>query len=48
VWHSKTRFAFRVELELIRAALEQRPSSEECHWAGGATGAWQTGKAPTP
>ena len=48
VWHSKTRFASRVELDLIRAALEQCPKEGEWFWAGGETGAWQMGKAPTP
>jgi hypothetical protein len=48
VWHSKTRFASRVELELIRAALEQRPPTGEWFWAGGESGTWQAGKAPTP
>jgi hypothetical protein len=48
VWHSKTRFASRVELELIRVALAQRPLVGEWYWAGGESGAWQAGKAPTP
>jgi hypothetical protein len=48
VWHSKTRFASRVELELIRTVLEQRPTEGEWHWAGGESGVWQIGKAPTP
>jgi hypothetical protein len=48
VWHSKTRFASRVELELIKLALEQRPLMGEWFWAGGGSGAWQAGKAPTP
>ena len=48
VWHSKTRFASRVELELIHAALEQRPVVGEWYWVGGEIGAWQIGKAPTP
>lgn len=48
IWHSKTRFASRVKLELIRVALEQRPLTGEWFWAGGESGAWQSGKAPTP
>ena len=48
VWHSKTRFASRVELELIRVALEQRPIVGECYWTGGEAGGWQAGKARTP
>ena len=48
IWHSKTRFAARVELDLIRAALEQRPREGEWFWLGGEAGVWQLGKAPTP
>jgi hypothetical protein len=48
LWHSKTRFASRVELELIRAALEQRPPVGEWFWDGGESGGWEMGKAPTP
>jgi hypothetical protein len=48
VWHSKTRFASRVELELIRVALRERPVVDEWYWSGGESGAWQMGKAPTP
>ncbi len=48
VWHSKTRFAARVELELIRVALDKRPLDGEWFWSGGESGAWQAGKAPTP
>jgi hypothetical protein len=40
--------ASRVELELIRTVLEQRPTEGEWHWAGGESGVWQIGKAPTP
>ena len=48
VWHAKTRFAVRVELDLIRGALEQRPIEGEWFWHGGETGAWQAGKSLTP
>lgn len=48
VWHSKTRFAARVELDLIRAALEQCPREGEWFWVGGELGSWQNGKARTP
>ena len=48
VWHSQTRFASRVELELIRVALGERPVDGEWYWAGGESGGWQTGKATTP
>ena len=46
-WHSKTRFAVRVPLAAIRAALESRPN-EPVHWSGGEAGSWQTGEAITP
>lgn len=47
-WHARTRFAARVELNLIRAALEQRPMEGEWFWSGGELGSWQNGKAGTP
>ena len=48
VWHSKTRFASRVELELIRTALQERPLEGDWHWAGGESGTWRVGKTQTP
>ena len=33
VWQTRTRFASRVNLELIRAALETKPIAE-CFWIG--------------
>jgi hypothetical protein len=48
IWHAKTRFASRVELPLIRAALETRPTQGHWFWSGGEAGAWQPGKAQTP
>lgn len=52
-WHARTRFARRVPLESVRAALLARPSGEGLpgagwHWAGGPAGSWQTGRAPFP
>ncbi len=48
MWHSKTRFVSRVNLELIQAALEQRPIVGHWFWSGGESGAWHVGKAHTP
>ncbi len=47
IWHGKTRFAIRIPLESIRAALENRPSGTY-HWRGGEQGRWCEGKAVTP
>ncbi|MDO4245653.1 MAG: hypothetical protein Q4C89_06495 [Deinococcus sp.] len=47
-WHARTRFARRVALNDIRAALEQKPEPGVWHWAGGPGGGWQAGKAPFP
>ena len=47
-WHARTRFARRVPLTQIRAALEQKPPRGAWHWAGGPGGRWQPGKAAFP
>ncbi|MFC4637396.1 hypothetical protein [Deinococcus hohokamensis] len=47
-WHARTRFARRVPLDAVRAALDLRPSSGVWHWRGGPEGAWVAGKAPFP
>ncbi|GGI88388.1 hypothetical protein [Deinococcus wulumuqiensis] len=47
-WHARTRFARRVALAEIRAALERRPAQGVWHWAGGPGGGWQPGKAAFP
>jgi hypothetical protein len=47
VWQTRTRFASRVKLELVRAALESKPAGEH-FWIGGETGKWIAGKARTP
>jgi hypothetical protein len=48
-WHARTRFARRVSLDAVTAALEQRPDIPgEWHWAGGPGGGWVAGKAPFP
>lgn len=47
-WHARTRFARRVPLDAVRAALAQHPGGGEWHWAGGPAGGWTEGKAPFP
>lgn len=48
-WHARTRFARRVPLDAVKAALASRPREEgEWHWAGGPGGGWVVGKAPFP
>lgn len=52
-WHARTRFARRIPLEAVAAALAQRPeevgsAASEWHWAGGPGGGWRPGKAPFP
>lgn len=47
-WHARTRFARRVPLDAVRAAIGQHPGSGEWHWAGGPDGGWTAGKAPFP
>jgi hypothetical protein len=46
-WQTRTRFASRVNLELMRAVLETKPEGE-CFWSGGEAGGWQPGKPRTP
>lgn len=47
-WHARTRFARRVPLDAVRAALAQRPGGEDWHWAGGPLGGWAAGKGRFP
>ncbi|GMA16100.1 hypothetical protein E5F05_08890 [Deinococcus metallilatus] len=48
-WHARTRFARRVPLAAVAAALAQKPGEGgEWHWAGGPGGGWVGGKAPFP
>ena len=47
-WHVRTRFARRVPLADIRAALDLKPAGGLWHWAGGPGGGWQPGKAAFP
>lgn len=48
IWHSRTRFAARVPLWRIIAALKTRPEDGLWYWSGGEAGAWCAGKANTP
>lgn len=41
VWHLKTRFAGRVALPLVAAALAARPAGACWVWRGGEDGDWQ-------
>ncbi|GHF55528.1 hypothetical protein [Deinococcus metalli] len=47
-WHARTRFARRVPLDAVRAALSTYPGAGEWHWAGGPAGGWVPGRAPVP
>ncbi|CAM4421329.1 hypothetical protein [Deinococcus marmoris] len=47
-WHARTRFARRVPLDAVKAAVQQHPGGGEYHWAGGPGGGWRAGKAPFP
>jgi hypothetical protein len=47
-WHARTRFARRVPLDAVRAALGTHPGAGEWHWAGGPAGRWVPGRAPFP
>lgn len=47
-WHARTRFARRVPLDAVKAALNLKPAQGEHHWAGGPEGGWVAGKAPFP
>jgi len=40
VWHLKTRFAGRVPLAAIAAALALRPEGDGWVWSGGDEGGW--------
>ena len=40
VWHLKTRFAGRVSLLEVAAALRARPAGEGWVWRGGPEGGW--------
>jgi hypothetical protein len=47
VWQTRTRFASRVNLGLVRAALESKPAGKH-FWIGGEAGMWVTRKPRTP
>ena len=41
VWYLKTRFAYRVPLDEVAAAVSARPSGP-ASWSGGREGGWST------
>lgn len=47
LWYLRTRFAYRVPLEQVVAALLRCPPGE-VHWRGGPQGDWHEGPPPTP
>lgn len=47
LWYLRTRFAYRVPLPRVVAALTRHPGGE-AHWRGGFEGGWRAGPAPRP
>ena len=47
LWYLKTRFAYRIPLEDVVAALKSYPGGD-CFWRGGRAGGWQRGSTPKP
>ena len=47
LWYLKTRFAYRVPLESVIAALIDYPGPGH-HWQGGRDGGWRPGENPRP
>ena len=45
-WYATTRFAYRIPLTGILAALATAPVDH--HWQGGPDGSWQPGLNPRP
>jgi hypothetical protein len=43
VWYLKTRFAYRVPLEEVAAAVAARPPVAGAVWSGGRNGSWSPG-----
>lgn len=41
VWYLKTRFAYRVPLEEVAAAVAMRPEATDSIWEGGRDGSWR-------
>lgn len=46
VWYLKTRFAYRVPLDEVAAAVARRPSVPDTTWTGGRGGAWTRAVGP--
>lgn len=47
VWYLKTRFAYRIPLEQVIAALTDYPGPGH-YWSGGPGGGWREGENPRP
>ena len=47
LWYLKTRFAYRVPLDVVVAVLQTHPGGEQ-YWIGGMHGRWQEGRNPQP
>lgn len=43
VWYLKTRFAYRVPLDEVAAAVASRPPGGGAAWTGGRGGSWSVG-----
>ena len=46
LWYLKTRFAYRVPLEGVMAALALHPGEDGACWRGGPDGGWLPGEEP--
>lgn len=47
LWYLKTRFAYRVPLDLVVEVLTNYPGPGH-YWTGGREGGWQAGENPRP
>jgi hypothetical protein len=47
LWYLKTRFAYRIPLDEVVAALLSYPGDGH-HWEGGKDGGWRKGPSPRP
>jgi len=48
VWYLKTRFAYRVPLDEVAAAVAGRPPGPGSVWTGGRSGSWARASGPEP
>ena len=47
LWYLKTRFAYRIPLEVVVRVLQTYPGGEH-YWSGGEAGGWHRGRNPRP